>query len=41
MLFDREKEELITIPTFEEFLRYIVLDFADETNVDPHWQTYK
>ena len=41
MLFDRETEELITTPTFEEFLRYVVLESADETNVDPHWQTYK
>ena len=40
-LFDRETEELIAIPSFEEFLRYITSASSDSANQDPHWQTYK
>ena len=41
MLYDRETEELKMIPTFEEFLRYIILETKGNLNQDPHWQTYK
>ena len=41
MLFDRETEELNNVPTFEEFLRYIMLELEDNSNDDPHWRSYK
>ena len=37
----REKENLTVIPSFEEFLRYIMVDPSDSATQDRHWQTYK
>ena len=40
-LFDRETGELKYIPTFEEFLKYIMLKLPDNSNDDAHWRSYK
>ena len=41
MLFDRQTGELKQVPTFEEFLKYIMLKLPDNSNVDPHWRSYR
>ena len=40
MLFDRQTGELKYVPTFEEFLKYIMLKLPDSSNEDPHWRSY-
>ena len=41
MLFDRNTGELKEIPSFEDFVRYVIMDLEDASNDEPHWRSYK
>ena len=41
MVLNQETGELKYIPTFVDFLEYIMLKLPDNSNDDPHWNSYK